>query len=321
MERSVPKWSPPGKRVNIRNLPSILPPGLKTPNLQAILLRARYEEIQYKLRNIGTEAQSVVEFDEKLSLDNPNVYNQKGNKADTLTTKARDSLYQERKALIEAIDRIYPVFRVPGASRISYTKCTKKFYIPGPNFIGQILGPRGETLKQLESQYGVKISIRGKGSTPDNKSSGEVYVPRSPDEPLHALIESYNEQSIEDVVKILEEIVIPKPDKENELKKAQLRQLAVYNGVIPATPPPKPKVKVEDTRPPPWFDKTLNLENVEVESAVDTLVDINTHKRRIEETNTPGKMKWEEKMKKFSLDIKQNDISMILPDRPPPGYE
>ena len=320
MNKSFSKWSSRDKKINIANLPSILPPGLKTPNLQAILLRARYEEIQYKLSKLSTEAQSVLEFDDRLV--NESNYDQKDLKTDTNSMKARDSLYQERKALIESIDKIYPCFRVPGASRIAYTKCTKKFYIPGPNFIGQILGPRGETLKQLESQYGVKISIRGKGSTPDNKSSGEVYVPRSPDEPLHALIESYNEQSIEDVVKILEAIVIPKPDKENELKKAQLRQLAVYNGVIPATPPPpKPKPKEIENVPPPWFDKTLNLENVEVDSAIDTIIDRNPQLSNIDEITAPGKMKWKEKMKKFAIDLKLNDISSILPGRPPPGYE
>jgi len=34
---------------------------------------------------------------------------------------------------------------------------------PGINFIGQLIGPRGNTLKKMESECSVKIFIRGKG--------------------------------------------------------------------------------------------------------------------------------------------------------------
>ena len=34
---------------------------------------------------------------------------------------------------------------------------------PGINFIGQLIGPRGNTLKKMEAECGVKIAIRGKG--------------------------------------------------------------------------------------------------------------------------------------------------------------
>ena len=315
MKFSAPKWSTRGEKINIHNVPNILPPGIKPPNLQAILLRAQYEEIQYKLSSLSTEAKTILDFNDQSPKSSANLYNQRGVK-DSVQSKARDILFQERKALIDSIDKFYPVFRIPASVRIAYTKCTKKFYIPSPNFIGQILGPRGETLKQLESKYNVKISIRGKGSTPDTKGSAEVYTPRSPDEPLHALIEAENEQSIENVAKILEEIVTPKPDKENELKKAQLRQLAVYNGVIPATPVKKAQPKVE--KPPPWFDPTLNLGSVEVDNAVDKLID--GDKNETNQEFIPGnKIRFTEKMKKLTIDLKNHDISTILPKRLPPG--
>lgn len=41
------------------------------------------------------------------------------------------------------------------------------------NFVGRILGPRGLTAKQLESETGCKIMVRGKGSMRDKK---KVYV-------------------------------------------------------------------------------------------------------------------------------------------------
>ena len=37
------------------------------------------------------------------------------------------------------------------------------------NFVGRILGPRGMTTKQLESETGCKIMVRGKGSMRDKK--------------------------------------------------------------------------------------------------------------------------------------------------------
>ena len=323
MSGNVPKWSPRREHLNIINLPTVLPPGLRPPQIQAILLRARLSEIQYRLEHLNdySDAQSVLDFDDKLSRETSSI-NAKSVKAGTSFIKARDLLYQERKLILESIDRLYPAFRAPGAYRIGYTKCTKKFFIPDPHLIGQIIGPRGETLQQLESMFNAKISIRGIGSTPDSK--GEIYATRSPDEPLHALIEAYNEQSIEDVVKILEGIIAPKPDKENELKKAQLRQLAVYNGIIPATPQQQqPQILQQPVKPkleeiPPWFDKTLNIKNVEVETAIDDLLDQNAG---VQTQKPLSQIKWEEKMSRLCIDLKSNDISKILPTRLPPGSE
>jgi protein quaking len=37
------------------------------------------------------------------------------------------------------------------------------------NFVGRILGPRGMTAKQLETETGCKIMVRGRGSMRDKK--------------------------------------------------------------------------------------------------------------------------------------------------------
>lgn len=58
----------------------------------------------------------------------------------------------------------------PPADYKKPTKYKEKVYIPQKdfpeiNFIGQLIGPRGNTLKRLEREAGgVKIFIRGKGS-------------------------------------------------------------------------------------------------------------------------------------------------------------
>lgn len=315
-EKTPSKWSSPGSTPYIRNVPTILPPGLDSVTLQSILLRSQFEEVQYKLANLKTEAHKIVQFDEILSKKNTLVYDQNGYRKDPTPVRARDALFQERKEIISAIDKIYPIFRVPGSIRISYKKSTRKFYLPSPNCIGLILGPRGESLKALESKYKVKISIRGQGSTPDARTSGEVFTPRSPDEPLHALIEADTDDSINACIQELEYIIMPKPDQENELKKKQLYQLAVYNGVVSAE---SAFEKTEESDFPPWYDPSLKIENNDVKNAVDSLVnDLDSKEENKEEDEQAKKL---EKYKPFMINLREVDISVILPERLPPGLE
>jgi splicing factor 1 len=58
---------------------------------------------------------------------------------------------------------------------------------PEINFIGLIIGPRGNTLKSLEKETGAKIIIRGKGSVKEGKVATRNGQPLpGEDEPLHA---------------------------------------------------------------------------------------------------------------------------------------
>ena len=57
---------------------------------------------------------------------------------------------------------------------------------PGVNFVGLLIGPRGNTLKKIEKDHECKVMIRGKGSV-----KVQSYINRplpGEDEPLHALI-------------------------------------------------------------------------------------------------------------------------------------
>jgi splicing factor 1 len=152
---------------------------------------------------------------------------------DKSVTAVRDDLFGERKSLIAIVDAIYPPFRIPGAMRIAFKKCIRKFYIADHNKIGFILGPRGSSLRALESEFKVKISIRGKGSTVNAKSVSDLNK-MTESEPLHALIEGESDAQIDLCVKRLEQLTAPVPDSENEIKKEQLRHLAVLNGVVSA---------------------------------------------------------------------------------------
>ncbi|KAL0964646.1 hypothetical protein UPYG_G00326970 [Umbra pygmaea] len=109
---------------------------------------------------------------------------------------------------------------------------------PKFNFVGKLLGPRGNSMKRLQEETGVKMSILGKGSMRDKakeeelRKSGEAkYAHLSND--LHVLIEvfappgeAYSRMShaLEEIKKFLV------PDYNDEIRQEQLRELSYLNG-------------------------------------------------------------------------------------------
>ncbi|KAG8444869.1 hypothetical protein GDO86_009864 [Hymenochirus boettgeri] len=109
---------------------------------------------------------------------------------------------------------------------------------PKFNFIGKLLGPRGNSLKRLQEETGAKMSILGKGSMRDKtkeeelRNCGEAKYVHLSDE-LHVLIEvfappgeAYSRMShaLEEIKKFLV------PDYNDEIRQEQLRELSYLNG-------------------------------------------------------------------------------------------
>ncbi|CAM9255361.1 unnamed protein product, partial [Chrysoparadoxa australica] len=69
------------------------------------------------------------------------------------------------------------------------------------NYMGVLIGPRGSTLKHLESQSGAKICIRGRGSQ-KNPTPGDP----NNDEPLHVLVEG-SEEACSEASKLIQGIL------------------------------------------------------------------------------------------------------------------
>jgi splicing factor 1 len=221
--------------------------------------------------------------------------------------RVRDTLFKERRSVISAIDEIYPVFRIPASIRIAFTKCTRKFFITNPNLVGYILGPKGESLKALEKEFQVRISIRGKGLAVQ-RSSGSTEA----DEPLHALLEGTTERLLDQCVKRLEALMAPPPDSENERKKDQLRFLAVLRGTVSSEAAFNDDFgKISDR--PPWFDDSvLAAQSSELDDAMVML------SRQIETSGAerpPDDKKWQ----RFIVDLSVVDIAAILPEPRAPG--
>lgn len=106
---------------------------------------------------------------------------------------------------------------------------------PHFNFVGRLLGPRGNSLKRIEALTGCRVSIRGRGSIKDpNKEEclrgrpGHGHL----NEQLHVLIEAESpanlvDAKLEQAKEIIEELIVPVGKANDLYKRQQLRELGM----------------------------------------------------------------------------------------------
>eukprot|EP01018_Ginkgo_biloba_P016462 Gb_41039 [translate_table: standard] len=164
-------------------------------------------------------------------------YDDNGIRINTREYRAREKLTCKRQDIIAQLIRKNPSFQPP----LDYKqlKLYKKLYIPvkeypGYNFIGLIIGPRGNTQKRMEKETGAKIVIRGKGSQKEGRSQQKWDTKPDPsdNEDLHVLLEADNYKSLEEASSMIEKLLVPVDEHRNVHKRAQLRELAALNGTI-----------------------------------------------------------------------------------------
>nr|XP_043610367.1 KH domain-containing protein SPIN1-like isoform X2 [Erigeron canadensis] len=112
---------------------------------------------------------------------------------------------------------------------------------PGFNFVGRLLGPRGNSLKRIEARTGCRVFIRGRGSMKDPRK--EEHFRRRPGlahlkEPLHVLIEAESPANIVDeqlkqAQEIIEELLKPMSKSQDLYKRQQLQEMAMLNYLFP----------------------------------------------------------------------------------------
>ncbi|EAZ24441.1 hypothetical protein OsJ_08192 [Oryza sativa Japonica Group] len=132
-----------------------------------------------------------------------------------------------------------------GSSSGLIVKKTMKVDIPVDkyptfNFVGRILGPRGNSLKRVEATTDCRVLIRGRGSIKD--PAREDMMRGKPgyehlNEPLHILVEAELPVEIIDTRliqarDILEDLLKPVDESQDFFKKQQLRELAMLNGTL-----------------------------------------------------------------------------------------
>ncbi|CDF35403.1 splicing factor SF1, predicted [Chondrus crispus] len=195
-------------------------------------------ELQARLDRItSTIATNAIPVDELCRSPSPEPrYDARGKRVNTRYDRALDKLEMERFKLCARLGQLDPTFRPPHGMRA--LKFSDKLFIPKEkegtlNFIGRILGPRGNTQKRLEKDYNCKVAIRGKGSVKDGRARG----PSQPEdsEQLHVIITAEGMDAKDRIaqckIKIMD-ILQPRPDDANDHKQAQLRELAQLNGTL-----------------------------------------------------------------------------------------
>lgn len=276
------KWSGSPARyktIGQNVLDTILTGHLTQEQAEAYQQYFRIEEISDLLRSAHQQKTDVTSLLPSGNLkDNPQFqrdpspppkYDNQGNRVNTREARTKIFLEKERHYLVETAAGAIKNYVAP----LDYRKPTKtyeKIYIPVKdypdiNFVGLLLGPRGNTLRQLQENSGARLAIRGKGSVKDGKStstnnddddsntalsSSSFANPNlnSNADDLHVVITSDSQAKIAKAIKLTNEVIekaISSPFGQNDLKRGQLRELAVLNGTLRETKPYVPESERE----------------------------------------------------------------------------
>lgn len=202
---------------------------------QTMVLKIQLQQLNDRLLNVAQEA-ALLEQDPNRPPSPAPKYDKDGKRTNTREVRMREDLTKDRSKLIEELVKLNPLFQLP--ADVSKVKPTRKVYIPFRefptyNFIGLIIGPRGNTQKKMEQETGCKISIRGKGSMKEgSKGRSSQSESAAEDDDLHVFITADNDESADAAAKMVEDLLKPIDDDKNDHKIKQLRELALINGTL-----------------------------------------------------------------------------------------
>lgn len=199
-----------------------------------IILKIQLQIITDRILRVVEDAK-VAEADPRRSPSPPPRYDQHGKRSNTREMRMRDSLAAERIKVIEELIKTNPSFTPPA----DYVKAKpfRVLYVPVKqyptyNFIGLIIGPRGNTQRKMEEETRCKISVRGKGSIKEgSKGKTSKFNDYDSDE-LHIHIAGETEEDVERCAAMVNSFLTPCEDTLNEHKQKQLRELALINGTL-----------------------------------------------------------------------------------------
>lgn len=199
---------------------------------QSLMLRTQLESINQKLTTVTTDA-ARLEKDPNRSPSPPPQYDANGKRTNTREVRMRAALEKSRQTVIEELVKVNPLFRPP--ADYMRQKLHRKIYIPIKdfpqyNFIGLIIGPRGNTQKRMEKESNCKIAIRGKGSVKEGSKGKKMNADENDD--LHVLITGEREEDLDRAAKEVQSLLVPVDDQKNSHKQKQLRELALINGTL-----------------------------------------------------------------------------------------
>ncbi|KAK2149610.1 hypothetical protein LSH36_444g01043 [Paralvinella palmiformis] len=115
---------------------------------------------------------------------------------------------------------------------------------PKFNFVGKLLGPKGNTLKRMQDETGTKMAILGRGSMRDKQKEEELRKEGGKyshlNEELHVLVEFFGlpTECYSRMAHALNELrVYLIPDDNDEIRQQQLQEMMYINGEKPVGPP------------------------------------------------------------------------------------
>jgi splicing factor 1 len=211
---------------------TLVPPG--TPPVQEALFvyRVRIEEVNARLLLVPQEC-ARMEADPNRPPSPPAEYDSNGKRTNTREQRLRRSLLDKRDAVVEKMVDLNPSLAGGTGPRFN-----RKLYVPykeypNYNFIGLIIGPRGNTQKRLEKETNCKIAVRGRGSGKEDKKNAEPRVKHpDDDDELHVAIQGERLSEVDAAEELIKDLLRPIEDDNNDWKRKQLLELALINGTL-----------------------------------------------------------------------------------------
>ncbi|XP_006818988.1 splicing factor 1-like [Saccoglossus kowalevskii] len=234
------RWEPQvsAETTPVASVSIVLPPNLTADQEKQFLLHLQIDEQSRRLR---TGDLGIPPNPEDRSPSPEPIYNSEGKRLNTREYRTRKKIEEERHKLIQEALVLNPEYKPPADYKPPVQRVSDRVTIPQDkhpdiNFVGLLIGPRGNTLKKMEKETGAKIMIRGKGSVKEGKIGRKDGQPLpGEDEPLHALVTANNAESVKKAVDQINEIIkqgIETPEGQNDLRRMQLRELAKLNGTL-----------------------------------------------------------------------------------------
>jgi len=172
------------------------------------------------------------------------VYNSSGKRINTRLERTKHKWVTQRNNAITRLKEIDSGYQPPSQYNYKNVKLEDKIFLPAKehpdiNFVGLILGPRGNYLEKIKKETNCNMIIRGKGSL----KSGMTGITKTGtkvdglEEELHVLVTASTAEDVQKGVKKIREIVemqIYNPDCEQAvaLRAKHMHDLAVLNGTV-----------------------------------------------------------------------------------------
>jgi len=172
------------------------------------------------------------------------IYNNRGVRMNTRYERTKCKLINSRNTAITKLKALDPTYQPPSCWSYKNASLEDKIDIPQDaypqyNFMGLILGPRGNSLEKIKERTGCKIIVKGRGSLKDGmtgiKKDGSKFD--ALDEPMHCVINGPTPEAVKaagDEIRNLVKMQIDDPDCERmvAMRAAHMHELAVLNGTL-----------------------------------------------------------------------------------------